>query len=327
MGYVDWVARLAVAAVFGLAMWGKVVDLAGTRRSLAEFGVPGRWVRPAAFALPAAEAAVALGVLLAWSAGWAAGVAGFLLLVFSAVVGGLLSRGRRPRCACFGAAAGTPISAWVVARNAVIAVPVGIALWGSWTREAVPGVPVDHAVGLAALAVVAATLVWQGAVVRSLRLQLDEKVRRELGPEGLPVDAVAPEFDLPATGGGRGTLDGALAAGLPVAVVFVHPGCRPCEDLAGELPRWRQRRAGAVTMLVIGSGAVDANAAWAAKHGVGDILVQDGNEIAARYRVRGAPSAVLVTADGRIGAPVAGGPLAIRDLLATRAGARSRPTG
>ncbi|HVK20788.1 MAG TPA: hypothetical protein VM677_05460 [Actinokineospora sp.] len=41
--------------------------------------------------------------------------------------------------------------------------------------------------------------------------------------------------------------------------------------------------------------------------------MQEGSEIAARYRVRGTPGAVLIDADGRIAARVAGGPLAIRE--------------
>ena len=72
-----------------------------------------------------------------------------------------------------------------------------------------------------------------------------------------------------------------------------------------------------LTIAVIANGDIEENLAWGRERGLGDVpvLVQTGNEAALRYRVRGTPSAVLVTADGRIAAPVARGPIAIRELI------------
>jgi AcrR family transcriptional regulator len=58
---------------------------------------------------------------------------------------------------------------------------------------------------------------------------------------------------------------------------------------------------GGVGVAIIGSRAL-----WWAAAG------RDGNEVALRYRVRGTPSAVLVDVGGRVAAPVARGPIAIR---------------
>lgn len=316
--YVVWVSRLAVSSVFALAAFGKVIDQSATRRAVGEFGVPARFVRVVGWSLPTVEAVLAIAVLPPWSARWAGLAAVAVLAVFTAAIVGQLARGQRPSCSCFGGVSNRPVSGWTVARNAAIAIVAGITVLGSWTHPSTPAdLPVDRATGLALFGAVGAVLVWQGSALRTLRRQFDERASRELGPEGLPVGAVAPEFDLPATSGGHGTLGKALAEGLPLVLVFMHPGCRPCADLAGELPRWRERKAGVATFLVIGSGGVEANRDWADEHRLGDMLVQDGNEVAARYRVRGTPGAVLVDTDGRIATPVAGGSLAIRDLIIT----------
>jgi hypothetical protein len=97
----------------------------------------------------------------------------------------------------------------------------------------------------------------------------------------------------------------------------VHPECEICAALARELPRWQARRAGALTIALVGNGDVERYAQWGRELGLATlpILVQQGNEAALRYRVRGTPSAVLVDSDGRIAAPVGRGPMAIRELI------------
>ena len=100
-------------------------------------------------------------------------------------------------------------------------------------------------------------------------------------------------------------------------LVFAHPGCGPCSVIAGELPRWQQRRAGVLDIAVIGSGGLDDNRNWADQHGLPWLLVQKTNEVGARYRLRSIPSAVLITPGGRIADPAAIGPEPVRHLLAT----------
>ncbi len=167
----------------------------------------------------------------------------------------------------------------------------------------------------------------QGGQVRGLRRRVDEQAAATLGPEGVPIGAVAPDFSLRDTRGGRTSLEGLLAGGRRVLLVFVHPGCELCAALARELPRWRERTVKELTIAVITNGSVEENIAWGSEQQLGDIplIVQEGNEASLRYRIRGTPSAVLVDADGRIAAAVARGAIAIRELLTTaRAPARSR---
>lgn len=316
--YGVWIARLLLCVVFALSAWGKFTDRSGARTAVAEFGIPDRYVGVVAWALPLLEAALAVGLLPGATAPWA-GLAGLLLLgVFTAAVARLLHLGRRPACLCFGSASEDPIGGATIVRNAALMVVGGVVVWGGLRRPQVPGtLPTDHAVGLAVVAIIAAMLVWLIEQVRVLRRQLDRQALSTLGAEGMPTGSVAPEFELADSHGGITGLQQLLARGTSVVLVFVHPGCDICATLAGELPRWQHRLRDRLTIAVIANGDVTENLVWGQERGLGEIpmLVQQGTEVALRYRVRGTPSAVLVDADGRIAAPVARGPIAIRELF------------
>ena len=77
-------ARMVLAAVLLAAALGKLSDLAGARRALTDFGVPPGIARVAGPVLPAAELAVAVGLVVPGAARWAALAAAGLLLVFCA---------------------------------------------------------------------------------------------------------------------------------------------------------------------------------------------------------------------------------------------------
>ncbi|MCM6776881.1 redoxin domain-containing protein [Nocardia sp. CDC159] len=315
--YGVWVLRLALAGVFGLSAWGKWADRSGTGQAMAEFGVPVRWAPVAARVLPVVEAVLAVGLLLP-RAGVGAGVLALvLLLVFTAAVGRLLRRGKHPACSCFGAMS-APIGGRTLIRNGVLIAMAVLVTAGSIGYPRVPlGLSVERAVGTAVAAGLAALVVLLFGEVRALRRRVDEQALSTLGAEGLPVGAVAPEFELLDTRGGRVSLETLQRNGRQLLLVFVHPACEMCAALARELPRWRVRAQRALTIAVVGNGAVDEYAEWGRRQGLGEIpvLVQQGNEAALRYRVRGTPSGVLIDAEGRVAAPVARGAMAIRELI------------
>ena len=320
-----WIARLMLSAVFALAAFGKLADRAGTRRAVAEFGIRAGQVAAVAWALPLAEACLAAALLPGATAPWAGVAALALLSAFTIAVARLLRRGQRPACSCLGGLSGEPIGLATVARNAALMALAVAVTWGSLRRPHVPGaLPAGYDVGLAALAAIAAVLWWLAGQVRGLRRQVDRQALATLGAEGLPAGSVAPEFELPDAAGDRVSMERLLARGTSVLLVFAHPGCDICATLAGELPRWQERLRGRVTIAVIANGDIQENLTWGRERGLLDIpvLVQQGNEAAMRYRVRGTPSAVLVTAGGRIAAPVARGPIAIRELLISAKSAR-----
>ncbi len=108
--------RLALSAVTLISGLGKLVDPAGGRQAMADFGLPSRWVDPAARLLPAFEIALSLAVLLNPTATWAcAGLAG-LFLVFSLGIANLLRQDKAPPCNCFGAVHSEPVSSWTFIR-------------------------------------------------------------------------------------------------------------------------------------------------------------------------------------------------------------------
>ncbi|MBL1073328.1 redoxin domain-containing protein [Nocardia sp. 2] len=316
--YGVWASRLALCVVFGLSAWGKLLDPAGTRKAVGEFGIALRWVPAVAWMLTFVEAAVAVAVLPRWTALPAAALAITLLGVFTGTMMRLLRAGKRPACACFGSVSAKPIGWSTIGRNGGLLALAVVVLLGAAARHEVPAVlPVDHAVGMAVAAVLVAALLWLGALVFELRRRLDQQTLSTLGGEGLPVGAVAPEFELLRTEGGRIGLAQLLSPGRQLLLVFVHPHCEMCAALARELPRWQRRAAESLTIVMVGNGDVAEHAAWGREQGLGEIpvMVQQGNEAALRYRVRGTPSGVLIGTNGQVSAPVARGAMAIRDLI------------
>lgn len=316
--YGVWISRLVVGVLFGLSAVGKLADPGGTRKAVGEFGVPVRWVAVVGWGLPALEGLVAIAVLVPWTVFPGAALALLLLVVFTLAVARLLKRGERPACSCFGAMSAEPIGARTLVRNGVLLVLVMLVAWGAVAYPRVPKVlPTDDAVWLAVAAVLVAVLAWLWGEVHALRKRVDEQALSTLGAEGLPVGAVAPEFSLLDVAGGRTSLASLLALERQVLLVFVHPGCELCAALARELPRWQERTARVLTVVVVGNGDAAEHAEWGREQGLADIpvLVQQGNEAALRYRVRGTPSAVLIDAEGRVAAPVARGAIAARELI------------
>ncbi|MCO1581630.1 redoxin domain-containing protein [Crossiella sp. SN42] len=304
-----------MSAVFAVAAWGKLADRDGTRQAVVEFGVPVRWAKAVAWALPAVEVVVAVAVLPSGSAVLACAAALGLLAVFTAAVATQLRQGKHPSCSCFGTATSKPITGWTVVRNGLIAVLVLAALTGSWTTGDVPQqLPAEYGIGVPVVVLLLAITAVQAATIRELRDRLARSAAA-LAVEGLPVGTTAPPFDLPGVDGGRGSLDGLLETGRAVLLIFVHPNCPSCHALAPQLPAWRDQHRETVTMVPISSGDLAVNATFAQELQLGRLLVQQRTETATLYRATRIPSAVLIDADGRIAAPLARTVAGIRELL------------
>src|SRR5689334_16236045 len=116
MGSILLLARVILAAVFGVAGVAKLFDRAGARKSLQDFGVPGALARPFALLLPVAELCCAGALLFDGSAGWGADGVAVLLILFIAGIGISLARGRKPNSHCFGQLSSEPVGAWTLVR-------------------------------------------------------------------------------------------------------------------------------------------------------------------------------------------------------------------
>jgi len=335
MSSVVLAARLLLTAVFAVAAVGKIMDLKGSRASLAGFGVPPGAAAILGTILPVAELAVAIALVPRPSAVWGAVGALVLLSAFVAGIANALRKGETPDCNCFGAIHSAPASRTTLARNLGLAGVAVVAVgWG-------PGPGVDAWVGdrtaaeLAAVGLGLATiaLLWLAVPmwldIRSLRSNLSEAQNRISGiPQGLPVGSLAPDFSVPDGQGGAIALSSLLARGRPIALVFTVAGCGPCELLIPELRRLQEIAADRLTLAMVGISTIDRYDRARDRHD-GDLMLIDAAkedpglqheldqliEVTHAYDVHDSPAAVLVTSAGTIGSPVVHGRPAILALV------------
>jgi peroxiredoxin/uncharacterized membrane protein YphA (DoxX/SURF4 family) len=299
--------RLIVAAVFAVAAVGKLLDLAGSRQAMRDFGVPSRLAGPFGLLLPLAEAAAAAALVIRPSAQWGALVALLLLLAFIAGIGNALRQGVTPDCHCFGQIQSAPAGRETLVRNALLAAMSIVVLgWG-------PGPAVDTWFGARSTAELVAIATAAAAVVAvALALRLRQRMKRmqdELAtaqrmaaaaPPGIPVGSPAPDFELPSLREERVSLESVLAEGLPALLVFVSPTCSSCAEVLPKLGRWQKSLADRLRLVIVSTGSAGDNRVMADQGGLTDLLLQEKAEIIEAYRIRGTPSAVLVSPDGSI---------------------------
>jgi len=340
--------RIVLAAVVAVAGLAKLLGAAGSRGALEGFGVPRRAARLAGAVLPVAELAIAAGLLVPASAWWSALAAAGLLGVFMAAIGVSMARGAAPDCHCFGRLHSAPVSWRTQVRNGVLAAAAGVAVLAG--RGASGLSPVRWAgqlnaaeLGLAAaVAVLCAVAAGQGWFLYRLSRQngrvlarlenLEQRigvggppaaaglagVRHASGPgpvRGLAVGVPAPDFELPAAGGRRVSLRALLGRGLPVLLVFSAPGCGHCDALLPQVAGWQHQHRDRLTVALATRRPAGQKAATPQTHGLRDVLLQAGREIAEAYGANGTPSAVLIAVSGTIASPLAWGAQAITQLI------------
>lgn len=349
MDIVLLIARLLLAGVFLTAGIAKLMDRAGSRRAVEDFGVPSSLASPLGILLPVAELATAIALIPNSSARWGAVSALSLLAVFIAGIGINLARGRQPDCHCFGQIHSAPAGWATLIRNGVLAAVAGFVLWQGWDDpgSSVATVWGDLTIGGRVAVVlgglVVAFLVAQGLLVLNLLRQngrlllrieaLEERLAtggvataeddsEETGA-GLPIGSEAPSFTLSGLHGETLTLDFLRAANKPVLLVFSRPGCAPCESLMPDVERWQRDHSGELTVGLLSEGTLESNRVKFGELGLSHVLVQRGREVAEAYQAEGTPSAVVVRRDGTIGSALAAGPDQIRALVQRTVGAPS----
>jgi peroxiredoxin/uncharacterized membrane protein YphA (DoxX/SURF4 family) len=341
------IARLVLAAVFTVAGVAKLLDLQGSRKAVIEFGLPARLASPLALLLPLAELGVAVALIPASSAWLGALGAMGLLLMFVVGISVNLARGRKPDCHCFGQLHSAPAGWKSLARNGALAAVAGFILWaGYYGGDAGP----SALSWLEALSAAPLLAVFGGVVVLSLlagqwwflihllrqngrllvRLEAVETSLASNGSavglsqngsplhqeaEGLPVGSEAPQFSLSGIYGETLTLDALRSSGKKVMLLFTDPGCGPCNAMLPEVGRWQEEHAHKLTLALVGRGEVEENKTKAQEHALENVVLQKDWEVSEAYEVRGTPSAVLISPDGKVASPVAGGAEGIRALL------------
>jgi uncharacterized membrane protein YphA (DoxX/SURF4 family)/peroxiredoxin len=314
-------AQLVLAAVFATAGIAKLLDLPGSRKAVAEFGVPAGIANPIGTALPIAEIATAAALLFNPSARWGALAALALLLTFVAGIANAMRRGKAPDCNCFGQVHSAPAGRGTLIRNAVLAA-VALVVLVRGPAPAIDGWFGDRsaaelvAIGLGVALVLAGAYFWrrvtaQRSEIDKLRDDLERARANQKEPEyeaeGLPIGEIAPAFELPVVGGGRLSLADVMDRGQPAVLFFMSPNCGPCGGLLPDLVRWQQSLRERVTTVVVSAGSVEENVEAFTELGVQDVAVDALEEVFHAYRVTATPSAIAIDRSGRIASAPAGG--------------------
>ena len=105
-------------------------------------------------------------------------------------------------------------------------------------------------------------------------------------------------------------------------LLFTDSNCGPCTTMLPEIGRWQEDHQDKLTIALISQGDSEENKLKASEHGLANVMLQENWEVSEAYVVAGTPSAVLVSSDGTVASPVAGGTDHIRDLLAYAIGER-----
>jgi thiol-disulfide isomerase/thioredoxin/uncharacterized membrane protein YphA (DoxX/SURF4 family) len=299
--------RVVLAGVFVTAGVGKLLDLAGSRRAVADFGVPERAATVVGALLPLAELAIAAALVLRPSARWGAVAALLLLAAFIAGIARALARGEEPDCHCFGQIHSAPAGRITLVRNGVLAACAALIVgYGSgpaldaWVNARSAAVLVAIGVGICAIAAVAYALKFRADVQRLTRDLATARRAAALGGRfGLPVGTDAPTFALKDLRGESVTLDALRGRGQPVLLVFVSPWCTPCAALLPKVHQWQQTLADRLTIALVSTGTVEQNSMFD-EHELEDVLIQEKLEVSDEYRVKGTPSAVFVSREGKV---------------------------
>ena len=316
--------RVVLAAVFAVAGLAKLFDQPGAREALIGFHVPDRFVAPVAVLLPLAELATATALLVQVTARWGAAAAVVLLGAFVVGITRALSRGEAPDCHCFGQISSSPAGRGTLIRNAVLGgAATVVVVYGSGTS--VSGWIDGHSTAeLVAVLTSAGCIVLAAATVKLwlerrdlLRETTSARTVLDALPPGLPIGTQAPRFALPDLAGNAVSLDELLARGKPIALLFVSPGCVPCQAMMADVARWQTTLADRLTIALVFSGERTAIQELADIHQLQDVLLQKDHEVYNLYLIPGTPSGLIVAPDGHVGSGTNSSNVIVEALIRT----------
>lgn len=300
-----------VVVVLGMSALAKLGRATQTLAAMADLRVPvslqRRW---AANALPAAEFALAAGMLLApGMLRVAAGAAAAAMLgVFSILLVGVLLRRDEASCECFGAlSVERRVTWWAVARNVgLIAAAVVSTLGGAAAAPFIVDLtrlkPIDLVLLVALwLAVLVGVL---ARIIAVLRHRATERLDLPPAPVAVLGDKI-PDLEVVTNAGVTTTLP-RLGTGSPVLLIFLSSECGKCIALAPRLPEWRAAIAPVQLRVVTSSHPRTLESVMPQ---VLDGVLFGSKAVRRAFGVSGSPAAVLL--GGEL-APVVASPVAHR---------------
>jgi uncharacterized membrane protein YphA (DoxX/SURF4 family) len=319
-------ARVILAAVFATAGIGKLFDLDGSRKAMADFGVPERFADRLGTTLPIVELAVAFLLLPEPTGRWGAIGACVLLLAFIVGISAAMARGEEPDCHCFGTIHSAPAGKSALVRNAGLAAIAVLVIADGPGRSLADlglGSGVSTTIAIAAL-VATGVLIAVAMRLWNDRVSLEQSLRAaqisiSRVPAGLALGSKTPFFALPTADDELVSINDLCDRGKPVALIFMEPGCGPCGRLFPDLLSWKPALDERLTIAVVArrpDTEFEIDMSAKNEEGVSVItLLQDENEVAQMFRLRSSPSALIVNQDGRIASHLAEGPPAIEALI------------
>jgi uncharacterized membrane protein YphA (DoxX/SURF4 family)/thiol-disulfide isomerase/thioredoxin len=321
MATVVVIARVVLAVVFVTAGVGKLMDLAGSRQAMRDFGVPTGLADAFGLLLPVAEIVVAAGLIVRPTAQIAAVAAALLLAAFIAGIANALRHGVAPDCHCFGQIHSAPAGRSTLYRNGTLAViAVVVAVYGtgpalnSWVDARSAAELVAIVLGLVAAGF---AFQWFELHEEVVQLRTDIESARKTAaavPPGPPVGTIAPPFELETLAGGRMALS-QLHAETPALLVFASPWCGSCSEVFPSIRRWQQTLQEKLQIAVITAGTAKDNKELEERYGLRNVLIPEGREMIDDYRIRATPTALLVGQDGRVISKAAESVFAIEPLV------------
>jgi uncharacterized membrane protein YphA (DoxX/SURF4 family)/thiol-disulfide isomerase/thioredoxin len=312
--------RIALSAMFGVAGVAKLLDQRGTRDAVKNFGSPASLVPVLSFVLPIVELAIATGLLFDLTARPSAVAALLVLGLFVVAISVSLARGSTHDCHCFGQLYSRPLGRPTLVRNLVFALGAGVVVL--WQARAETGGNLLSTLGRLSpsqtLLLIATILTVAAILIYSHRLRPQHaSLNTSDAPRGLPVDSIAPAFELTAYAGGKSSLAQLLTYGKPLLLIFTNPNCGPCVVLFKEIKEWQESHSEQLTIALISFGTIKENFVNVARNRLGQVLLQQEREVAEKYGASVTPTAVVVNTSGRIASPLAAGADEIRKLLTT----------
>lgn len=289
---VGLILRVALSFVVLLAGVGKMMDPAGSRQSMVDFGVPVRWAGGTSALLPLVELALGLGLLIDVTARTASFGLAVLFSVFSLGIWNLLRQNKAPACNCFGAVHSEPVSAWTLLRSLTLA-GIGAALYHLPLWPLTPG--------LLGAALVVTAYTSCGAMLYGLS-KWRQKMLLRSGPERLQVGDHLPDVRLE---DGRWLVD-ALSRCGPTLVILTSEGCPPCNALIQKMAPWRHRVVGVLPIIELRKGAPAEER---------DPNVYYLNPTSFARLLSSTPAGILVGSDAGVIQPPAVGPAEVEALI------------
>jgi thiol-disulfide isomerase/thioredoxin/uncharacterized membrane protein YphA (DoxX/SURF4 family) len=315
--------RIALSVVFSMAGITKLMDQPGTREAVKNFGTP-RALSPAvALVLPFVELAIAIGLLFSVTTALSSIGALLLLGLFVVAIGVNLARGQTHDCHCFGQLYSRPLGWSTLVRNVIFALGAGFVLWQT-SLATNPGIVST----LAKLSIVGwETIALAVAMMLIIFFYLQERHSNAVAaagrPDGLPIDSIAPDFELPAYHGGTKSLAQLLDHGKPLLLLFTSPHCGPCIVIFKEIKEWQEAHQDQLTIAVITHGTIKDNFVNVARNSLSEVLLQKDREVGEKYGGLATPTGVVISPNGHIASRVAAGADEIRVLLSNVLGTAS----